>query len=190
MAIDPSKFQLINILDTCAVWNILSSKILYSIAKDAKCDFSITEYVKYECLFKRRKTISKKQNDLMDSLRQKQDNGDFRSFYLSIEDLQNVSILEKRRNLGKGELSSIAYSMKINKAFLTDDRKARRFAEDILGKERVQTTPHLFGWLAYKSLILDNDKDGIIAEHVSCERPLKKDFEKMFYTALEYRLRS
>jgi len=35
MAIDPSKFHLVNVMDTCAVWNVLSSARLYSAAKEA-----------------------------------------------------------------------------------------------------------------------------------------------------------
>lgn len=55
MAIDPSKFHLINVADTCAVWNVLSSSRLHAAAKEARCEFCITSFVRYECLSKLRK---------------------------------------------------------------------------------------------------------------------------------------
>jgi len=45
-----------------------------------------------------------------------------------IEDLQSISVLESRKCLGEGELSSIAFAMKIRLAVITDDRKALELA--------------------------------------------------------------
>lgn len=44
--------------DTCAVWNILSSEVLYGKARALNCEFCITSYVHYECLYKPRREIS------------------------------------------------------------------------------------------------------------------------------------
>ena len=55
MALDPSSFYKHNITDTCAVWNVLSSLLLYARAKSAGVVFICTRFVIYECLFKPRK---------------------------------------------------------------------------------------------------------------------------------------
>ena len=85
--------------------------------------------------------------------------------YLLLYDFKiesNLDVLEKRRNLGKGELSSIVFAKKAGQPFLTDDKGARNLAESILNKDQVQTTPHLCGWLFYKNILTDSDKDSII----------------------------
>ncbi|MBI2752327.1 MAG: hypothetical protein HYX46_02260 [Betaproteobacteria bacterium] len=58
MAIDPSTFHLVNVADTCSVWNVLSSARLHAAAKEARCEFCITSFVRYECLTKSRKAPS------------------------------------------------------------------------------------------------------------------------------------
>ena len=54
MAIDPSSFHSVNVTDTCAVWNVLSSRTLYTAARLAGVVFVCTGFVVYECLFKPR----------------------------------------------------------------------------------------------------------------------------------------
>ena len=130
MVIDPSKFHLVNVADTCAVWNLLSSKLLLGVAKSAGCDFCITSFVRYECLVKPRKSISPNEQALMDHLRSEQTRGAFQHHSCDISDLQAIKVLEERKRLGKGELSSIAFAMKIHQAVLTDDKKARKLSED------------------------------------------------------------
>lgn len=49
--------------------------------------------------------------------------------------------------LGRGELSSIALCKKIGEVFLKDDQKARRIGGSILGNDKIQTIPHITGWL-------------------------------------------
>jgi hypothetical protein len=107
---------------------------------------------------------------------------------LSIADLQEVQILDNRMRLGKGELSAIAAARTTGLHFMTDDQKARRLGSDSLGSDRVQTTPHLFGWLFFSGYLVDSDKDQIIAEHESLSRPLKPYFEDMYKEALRCRL--
>jgi predicted nucleic acid-binding protein len=107
---------------------------------------------------------------------------------LDAADLQDVAILEKRRRLGKGELSSIAFAKKTRQAFMTDDRKAQRLGEAVLANQMTQSTPHLFGWLIFTGKLTDIDKDRVINEHQSLNRPLRKHFEDIYLEALRCRL--
>ena len=149
MAIDPSKFHLINVADTCSVWNVLSSARLHAAAKEAHCEFCITSFVRYECLTKPRRTSSPAETELMRRLTQEQTRGGFAAHSCDIGDLQAIKLLESRKKLGKGELSSIAFAMKIGQAIITDDMKARKLAENS-GHALAQTTSHLFSWLIFK----------------------------------------
>lgn len=188
MAIDPSKFHLINVADTCAVWNVLSSPRLYISAKEARCEFCITSFVRYECLFKPRKNApTVAEAELMRRLAKEQARGGFAAHSCGIGDLQALKILENRKRLGKGELSSIAFAMKIGQAVITDDMKARKLAEDS-GYPLIQTTPHLFSWLIFKGRLGDSDKPIIIMQHQAMERPLSPHFEKAYELALQCKL--
>ena len=104
-----------------------------------------------------------------------------------ISDLQAIKLLESRKRLGKGELSSIAFAMKIGQAVITDDMKARKLAEDS-GHVHIQTTPHLFSWLIFKGRLSDFDKGAVIAQHRAMDRPLAPHFEKAYEMALQCRL--
>lgn len=110
------------------------------------------------------------------------------NYHISIEDLQDIEILQKRKNLSKGELSSIVFAKKTRQALLTDDQGARKLAEQVMDKKSVQTTPHLFGWLFYADFLRDGDKDRIIKEHKDFKRPLAKYFSEMYVKALEFKL--
>jgi hypothetical protein len=187
MAIDPSKFHLVNVADTCSVWNVLSSPRLHAAAKEAKCEFCITSFVRYECLTKPRKAPTAAETELMRRLTQEQSRGGFAAHSCDIGDLQAIKILESRKRLGKGELSSIAFAMKIGQAVITDDRKARKLAEDS-GHPLAQTTPHLFSWLIFKGRLGDSDKATVIEQHRSMERPLAPHFETAYEMALQCRL--
>ena len=188
MAINLSKFFKLNVTDTCAVWNVLSSSILFHTATEAMCIFSLTAFVNYECLFKPRSSQSTEEETLKSKLREQQNSDNFQVYHLTIEDLQDIEILEKRKALGKGELSSIAFAKRTKQAFLTDDQGARKLATEIMGPEMVQTTPHLLGWLFFSQRLSDSDKDKIIDDHESFKGPLRPYFEKVYYDALQYRL--
>ena len=188
MAINPSMFNKLNVTDSCSIWNILSSKIFLQATKTAKCVFCCTAYVQYECLDKPRKKPSIKDIDLQKILKEEQEKGNFPVYHLDIDDLLNIEVLQKRMNLGKGELSSIAFAKQTRQAFLTDDQGARVLASTTLDDNNIQTTPHLLGWLIYEQFLTDLDKDNIITQHESFNRPLKKYFEIMYRRALEYRL--
>lgn len=189
MAIDPSKFHQVNVADTCSVWNVLSSKLLSSAAKTAHCDFCITNFVRYECLVKRRKSISPAEQELMDRLLAAQKQGDFKDHSCDIEDLQAIKLLESRKRLGKGELSSIAFAMKIGHAVITDDLKAKKLATDA-GHQLTQTTPHLFSWLIFTGKLSDGDKATVISQHEAMNRPLAPHFTTAYEMALQCKLNS
>ena len=94
MAIDPSKFHLINVADTCSVWNVLSSVRLHAAAKEARCEFCITSFVRYECLTKpRKKEPTTAEAELMRRLTQEEGRGGFATHSCDIGDLQTLSCL-------------------------------------------------------------------------------------------------
>lgn len=187
MAIDPSQFQKLNVADTCSIWNILSSQLLYVAAQSAGCSFCCTDFVYYECLNKPRKEYKAEDVEMQNRLRQAIQSGKFKSYHLDLEDLQEVALLQKRKNLGKGELASIAFAKKTNQAFLTDDKKARTLAEEIMVRQFIQTTPHLLGWLFFKNFLSDSDLKPIIHEHKKHNRPLAEYFTEMYRRSLDYR---
>lgn len=158
-----SKFNLHNVIDACAIWNILSSPLIYNASLEAGCFYAFTKYVGYECLHKKRKF--KNDQHLILKLKKELIHERFKSCDITIDDLQEVEILENRKRLGKGELSSIVFAKKTRQAFLTDDKKARTLGKSVLGNEFVQTTPHLVGYCFYKRYLLDGDFLEIIADH-------------------------
>ncbi len=183
-------FKKINVLDTCSVWNVLSSRQLYSVAICNSFNFCCTFFVHYECLYKSRSTKPSEDAELCNRLVREIQLGKITIHHLELEDLNEIAILQRRKRLGKGELSSIAFSRRIHQAFLTDDQGARKLANEVLGEEFVQTTPQLFGYLVYNGTLTDPDKDDIISEHKSLNRPLEQHFKKLYLTALELRLKN
>ena len=190
MSIDPSSFYLHNVTDTCAVWNVLSSKTLYSGARRAGVVFICTRFVIDECLYKQRTSPSQWDMELQNRLRQAQNDSSFECYPLDIADLQTINLLENRKRLGKGELSALAFALKTRQAFLTDDKKARRFAQEILSDSKTQTTPHLVGWLFFRNHLSDGDKDVLLREHQGMGRPLSEYFDQMYMEACRCRLMS
>jgi hypothetical protein len=140
-------------------------------------------------MIKPRKSILPSEQILMDRLRVEQRRGVFLPRSCSIEDLQAIEILEKRKKLGKGELSSIAFAMKIRQGFITDDRKALQLAKDS-GHANAQTTPHLFSWLIFTGRLGDGDKDIVIAEHEGAGRHIAPHLRAAYEMALKCRLNS
>jgi len=181
--IDPSKFDPINITDTCAVWNVLSSLRLYAAAKAEGCEFCVTAFVYYECLIKKRGVLKETDRVLMDRLKREQRDGAFKVHASTIDDLQHVAQLEQRKKLGIGELSSIAFAMKIHRAVMTDDQKARKLAQEV-GHALVQTTPLLFAWLFFTGKLSEADKGAIIQQHVEMGQILKPHLERAHEMAL------
>ncbi len=187
--VNVSLFQLLNVVDSCAIWNLLSSARLYSSARNARCHFCCTAFVKYECLVKPRSVFKRYDQAIQQIFRTENSSGRFDDFPLEIDDLRRVELLRRRRNLSMGELSSIAFALKTDQAFYTDDQKARVLAADIIGKDRVQTTPHLFGWMIFAGHLGDSDKATILSEHKSLSHgELVQHFEEMYLEALRCRL--
>ena len=187
MEIDITKCLKPNVVDSCALWNILSSLVFHSVIEDNKFDFCITAYVKYECLEKPRSFSTESERKLKLELEKHIAKGKFPAHELTLEDLQDESILALKNRLGRGEISSIAFAKKTGIAFLTDDMGARKKAKPILGNERVQTSPLILGWLHFHGMINDGDVENIIADHEGLHRPLSKYFREV--VGESYRMR-
>lgn len=188
MSFDPSRFSTASVVDTCAVWNILSSLRINQAAIQAKLHFCITPVVLYECLHKPRPFITPEQNILMDRLRKNRAEGRFTIQECSLDDLLAVS--EKAPGkLGSGELSCLAAAYRIRSiAVMTDEKLARKYAQSKLGL-LVETTPRLYGYLHYHMHLGGADHDDIIREHERFEkRPLTKFFHQTFEEAMRCRL--
>lgn len=183
-----SLFQLGNITDTCAVWNVLSSPRLLAAATRSRCQFAMTRVVLYECLIKPRSRQNPADLELQNRLKRERAANRFSDVPLSLEDVQEIAQLEKRRSLGHGELSSIVFARRAQTAFCSDDLNAQRLAEGILGYERVQTTPHLLGWLVFAAALSDNDIEQILHEHEQAGRPLSPHLRAMYEEGLRCRL--
>lgn len=188
MTLDPTKFSMMAIADTCSVWNVLSSRKLYLAAISAKVYFCITPMVLYECLHKPRTSMTQGKAELMTRLeRARRDNG----FPVQPCDLEDLVLLTQQapKGLGSGEMSCIAAAYRIrNIAFMTDEKKARKFASEKLGLH-VETTPKLYAWLHYCRHLADGDHEDVIHEHESYEaRPLTKFFQEAYEKALRCRL--
>ncbi|WP_409274925.1 hypothetical protein V1499_07025 [Neobacillus sp. SCS-31] len=190
MKVNIKDFIKINVVDTCSIWNLISSFRFYNASKKAGCHFSCTAFIMYECLYKPRKSVSETEQILIGRLKGLHQRGEFKEYHIEIDDLQDVDLLKKRKNLSKGELSGIAFAKKINQAFITDDQGARLLAEQVMPGKMVQTIPHLFGWLFFNEMLIDSDKDEIINEHKYFNRPLSKYLEDTYTKALELKLAS
>lgn len=188
MDIDVSRLHLLNVSDTCSVWNVLSSTTLYRCALLAKVHFICPTFVVYECLYKPRSAISTADTELRRRLVCARNQGRFQSCELSIDDLQTIHMLEQRKHLGKGELAALAVAQKIGQACLTDDQKARRLGHEFLGRDRVQTTPHLLGWLVFEMKIGDTDIETVVTEHREMDGPLAKYFREVHVEGCRCRL--
>jgi hypothetical protein len=173
-------------IDASSVWNLLSSNTLYRRALSNGCVFSCTSFVMYECLHKPRSNCSERDTELQKRLNNERNAGLFKSYSLVLEDLQEVEILERRKRLGKGELSSIAFAKRTGQAFLTDDQKAQRLAHEVM-PGLVQTIPHLFGWLLFQGTLKDSEKTTVIAEHEEAGLPLRKCFDETYLVVQQYR---
>jgi hypothetical protein len=184
---DPSKFNKLNVVDSCAIWNIISTQLLRTTAHSAGCSFCCTDFVYYECLYKPRTKVKNEDITLQNLLKREMQHGKFKNYHLDIEDLQEIEVLQKRKNLGKGELSSIVFAKKTYQAFLTDDRGARNLAEKVLTHHNVQTTAHLLGWLFFECFLSDGDLNRIIDEHKLHNGNLEEYFIVMYYRALDFR---
>ncbi len=187
MAIDPTTFTPMAVSDTCSVWNILSSRKLFQAALTANMHFCITPMVLYECLFKPRSMTPEKQ-EMITRLEKARQDGVFPIQECELDDLADL-VRQVPSGLGSGEISCIATAYRIRSiAFMTDEKKARKFAENKLSLI-VETTPKLYAWLHYKRFLLDGDHQDIINEHEIYEKmPLTKFLQQAYEEALRCRL--
>lgn len=188
MGFDPAHFARASVVDTCAVWNMLSSQRLNQAAIQAKLHFCITPVVLYECLQKPRPSITADQELLMTRLRRERASGRFPVQECNLEDLLAISENAPGK-LGSGELSCIATAYRIRSiAVMTDEKLARNFAQGRLGLS-VETTPRLYGYLHYHLHLGGADHAHVIAEHERFERrPLTQFFNQTFDDAMRCRL--
>jgi len=188
MTIDPTNFSIMAVSDTCAVWNILSSRKLFQATKTAKVHFCITPMVLYECLSKPRSSMSPEKSELIARFVKARADGAFPMQECELEDLAELA-RNAPSGLGSGEMSCIATAYRIRSiAFMTDEKKARKFAEKNLSL-KVETTPKLYAWLHYKLYLSDSDHQDVIDEHEIYEKmPLTKFFEVAFNEALRCRI--
>jgi predicted nucleic acid-binding protein len=185
--IDPSKFEKLNVADTCSIWNVLASRVLHGAAKSVQVSFCLTEFVRYECLLKPGRDWPERP-ELQNRLRREIQTGSVMPCRIEIEDLQDVGILESRKRVSKGELSSIVFAKKSQQAFMTDDKKAANLARTIVPTDKVQSTPHLLAWLFYTGRLQDSDKDLIVSELTGLSRNLQPHLDNAYFEALRCRL--
>ena len=188
MALNPTLFSPASVVDTCAVWNVLSSRKLCHAAFSTGLSFCITSMVLYECLHKPRSFMTPQQEELRNRLVKALEQHKFPIQKCELEDLILVS-QQAPRKLGSGEMSCIAAAYRIRSiAFMTDEKKARKFAAEKLGMS-VETTPKLYAWLHFYRHLADGDHGDVIREHESFEsRPLTEFFNDAYKEAQRCRL--
>jgi hypothetical protein len=180
--IDVSKFILYNVVDTCSLWNLLASKLLHSRATAAGVELCCTNFVVYECLYKKSADLAERA-ELQRRLKVQVDNGKIKSYAIDVEDLQDVDALRSRKRLSLGELSVLVFASKTKQAALTDDRGAQKLARTSIQLLVVQDTPHLVGWLYFQSLLGDDDIDSIKCELRQLSRNLSPRLEEYYVEA-------
>jgi len=171
--IDVSRFEKLNVADTCSLWNLLASPLLYSTAESAGVRLCSTTFVRYECLHKPSRRAWPERDELQKRLRAKVTAGKIDFHGIDIDDLQDVEILKNRKKISMGELSVIVFAKKTRQAVLTDDVGAQKLAKTELAGSLVQNTAHLFAWLYFNSHTGDSDKDQIKADLAALCRSLK-----------------
>lgn len=188
MALDPSKFNKMAVIDTCSVWNVLSAKKLYQAVLSAKIHFCVTPMVLYECLHKPRSSVTAEKTELISRLERALRNGEFPIQECDLDDLV-LMVRKAPKGLGSGELSCIATAYRIRSiAFMTDERQARHFASSQLGLS-VETTPKLYAWLHYYQHLGSGDHEDVLREHEKYEaRPLTKYLQDAYVEAMRCRL--
>jgi predicted nucleic acid-binding protein len=185
MALNPSTFHLHNVTDACAVWNVLSSTQLYKAAINADVNFCITSTVLYECLCKNRAFKTQEDIEMIKRLEAARNQNKFPVIECDLDDLALIASKASRK-LHSGELFCIAAAYKIrNISFMTDEKDARKFAENEFNLN-VQTTPKLYAWLHFYRHLIDSDHRSIIDEHENFEKriPLTKFFEEAYQEAM------
>lgn len=144
--------------------------------------------VLYECVQKPRKITTDPKLELIRRLYAARAEGLFPLHNCDLDDLATIT-RDAPLGLGSGELSCIAVAYRtVTIGVMTDEKKARRFAEQQL-RLVVETTPRLYAWLHYHMYLSDGDHSEVITEHEKHEeRPLTRFFEEGYEAALHHRL--
>jgi len=183
---DVSQFRLLNVGDTCSLWNLLASPLLYVTARAAGMKICCTDFVIYECLHKQSRHWPERL-ELQKRLKSKLADGSITAHPIELEDLQQVEVLRNRKKLSVGELSVLVFAGKTQQAMLTDDRGAQKLALTHLAADAIQSTPHLVAWLYFGSLLADADVAQIKAELTALARNLDPHFDKFYREAQQCR---
>ena len=184
---DLSQFQLLNVGDTCSIWNLMASPLLYVTARSVGIRVCCTNFVIYECLHKRGKHRPERL-ELQKRLRSKLADGSISAHPIEVEDLQQVEVLRNRKRLSVGELSVLVFAGKTRQAMLTDDKGAQKLARTHLAAEAIQSTPHLVAWLYFGSLLGDADVAQVKAELAAMARNLDPHFDNFYFEAQRCRV--
>ena len=176
------------VVDTCAIWNLLSSQKLYTTCGALGFHFVVAQYCIYESLHKPRKKPAAADAELRERLARARSRGQFNDHPLSVEDLQEVELLRQRKRLGKGELATIALAKRFNLGAQTDDDRGEKLAVAVLSLGRVQTTPHVLSWLFFHRHLQDHELNAIIEEHEAVGRNMSVRFRSAYNQALHARL--
>ncbi len=183
---DISQFRLLNVGDTCSLWNLLASPLLYVTSRAAGMRVCCTNVVIYECLHKRSQHWPERLV-LQGRLKSKLGDGSITAYPIELEDLQQVHVLQNRKKLSIGELSVLVFAGKTQQAMLTDDKGAQKLALTHLAAGAVQSTPHLIAWLYFTSLLGDADVAQVKAELSGLARNLDPHFDNFYHEAQQCR---
>ncbi|MGE3777997.1 MAG: hypothetical protein AB7F89_12485 [Pirellulaceae bacterium] len=185
MRIDVRQFAQTNAIDTCAIWNVLSSARLTSAALGKQRWFVVADYVRYEALERPRTSPEPSELELQEKFRQRLERTQgFSRQSISMSDLQAVANIPVVSRLGRGEIAALALARKMRIGFMTDDQKARAGAPEV-GAGPAHTTPHLLGWLIYDGALGDGDVGIVIVEHEGCVPNKNGQLTKFFKAAYE-----
>lgn len=174
--------------DSCSVQNVLSSATLYAACARGRFQFAVTRYCLYECLDKPRRANSAGDLTIRQRLRDARAKGGFVQHDLTVDDLQETAVLRLRKRLGAGELSTIALAKRFGIGVQTDDDRAEKLAVEVLGDDRVQTTPHVLGWMFFHGLLADHELAVVVEEHRSVGRNLGVRFSEAHVEACRVKL--
>lgn len=185
MTIDVRTFAQVNAIDTCAIWNVLSSPKLVSAALAKQCWFVVADYIRYEALVRPRTNPEASELELQAKFRDHlQKNHGFFSQSVNLADLQAVANMPAIRRLGRGEIAAIALARRLRISFMTDDQQARAKARCVDDRP-VNTTPHLLGWLTFDGALNDSDFGIIVAEHEASIPRQRGQLTKFFKVTYE-----
>ena len=168
---DISQFAKLNVADTCSLWNLFASRLLYSTARSAGVQLCCTEFVIYECLYKASPVLPER-IELQNRLKRALADQHVTSYKIDVEDLQDLEVLRNRKKLSLGELSVMVFARKTSQAVFTDDRGAQKLSRTIMAEATVQSTPHLYGWLYFTSLLGEGDLEQIRSDLQGFKRSL------------------